>query len=122
MEYFHAQNPDLGKFSMALESKMLVYTFYIHFEYFTDIWYILGHLGRFGMLYQEQFGNPAAGEATDKRCSVFISSFEKNINPSFEIFLKNYQPKSEYFEPQKIIFNGDVKMYIKSDLSLQLTF
>jgi hypothetical protein len=61
--------PDLGKFWRVLQWKMLVYfmciwpilwlleIFYGHLVHFAVIWYIFP---RFGMLYQEKSGNPAA--------------------------------------------------------------
>jgi preprotein translocase subunit SecY len=65
MAYFQTENRNSGK----LQWKMLVYftamwsilrsigIFCDHLVYFMVIWYILS---RFGMLYQEQSGNPAS--------------------------------------------------------------
>jgi hypothetical protein len=60
MAHLQTQNPDLGKFWMVLQWKMLEYLLYVHSVYFMAIWFILwpfgifcGHLvhfSRFGML------------------------------------------------------------------------
>jgi hypothetical protein len=64
MVYFQTQNPNLGKFWSVLD----VAIFYVHFEYFIDIWDILRPFGTFcghwvlfhffGIMYQEKSGNP----------------------------------------------------------------
>jgi hypothetical protein len=62
---FKPKIPILGKFWRVLQWKTLVYTyfcnlvyvFYGHFVYFMVTWYIFP---RFGMLYDEKSGNPAA--------------------------------------------------------------
>jgi hypothetical protein len=89
MASFETKNPNLGKFWRVLQWEILVY-FYVHLVYFTVIWSILrpfglfyGHLvyciviwsisrpfgifhgylvyfPRFGMLHQENSGNPGA--------------------------------------------------------------
>jgi hypothetical protein len=65
---FQTKNPYLGKFWSVLQWKMLVYfmpiwsilrplqIFYGHLVFFAVIW---NSFTRFGMLYQEQSGNPA---------------------------------------------------------------
>jgi hypothetical protein len=66
--YFQSKNPNLGKYleGLAMED---VAIFYVHFVFFTALWYILwpfriiyGHLvyyfSRSGMLYQEKSGSP----------------------------------------------------------------
>jgi hypothetical protein len=62
MVWFQIKNPNLDKFCMVLQWKMLVYfmtilpilrpleIFYGHLVYFVVIWYIFP---RFGMLYRE---------------------------------------------------------------------
>jgi hypothetical protein len=41
MVSFQTKNTNLGKFWRARDWKMLIYIFYGHLEYFTDIWDIL---------------------------------------------------------------------------------
>jgi hypothetical protein len=67
MVYFQTKNPNLGKFSMALQWKMLVCfmeswsilrpldIIYGFLDYFMVIWYIFYCVGK---LYQEKSGNP----------------------------------------------------------------
>jgi hypothetical protein len=67
MVYFQTKNPNLGKFWRAMLCKIFVYfmdiwhilrsigVFYDHLVHFVVIWYIYPH---FGMLCQEQSGNP----------------------------------------------------------------
>jgi hypothetical protein len=66
MIYFQTQNPTLGKFGRALEWKMLVFLWQFGtghlvciwpFGSFVIIWCIFP---RFGTLYLEKSGNPAA--------------------------------------------------------------
>jgi hypothetical protein len=71
MVSFQTKNPNLGKFWRVLQWKRLVYfmdtfsilrpleIFYGHLVYFVVIWYIFS---RFGILYQEKYGNPASGD------------------------------------------------------------
>jgi hypothetical protein len=65
------ENPNLGKFRIALDWKMLIYfmttcnisrtfeIFYDHMVHFVFIWYIFSG---FGIMYQEKSGNP--GQST----------------------------------------------------------
>jgi hypothetical protein len=87
MVYFYTKNPNLGKFWMCLQWKMLVY--------FMAIWSILRPFGifcgrllyfmvickvyfsRFGMLYQDKSGNP--GGRHQKPYSNNISSLQRTI-------------------------------------------
>jgi hypothetical protein len=67
MVCFQTKNPNLGKFWMVMQWKMMVYfmdtwsilqsfvIFYGHLVYFVVIWYIFT---RFGILYQETSGKP----------------------------------------------------------------
>jgi hypothetical protein len=69
MAYFQTKNSNLGKFWRVLQWKKLVSfmsiwsilmpfgTFCGHMLYFVIIWYIFS---RFGMMYKEKSGNPAA--------------------------------------------------------------
>jgi hypothetical protein len=62
MAYFQTKNPNLGKFWMVLELKMLIYyvvngnIFGIFYVSFVIIWHFIT---RFGMFYHEKSGNPA---------------------------------------------------------------
>jgi hypothetical protein len=57
MAYFQTKNPILGKFWRVLQWKMFS-IIYGHLVYFMFIWY---NFSRFGMLYQENSGNPGLG-------------------------------------------------------------
>jgi hypothetical protein len=75
MVCFQIKNPNLGKFGMVLQWKMLVYLmetwsflrsfviFYGHLVQFVVIWHIFPH---FGILYQEKSGNPVDSEVTSE--------------------------------------------------------
>jgi hypothetical protein len=67
MDSFQAKNPNLGKFCMALDGKLLIY---IYFSAFWNILLIFGifydqlvHIvfifPDFGIMYPEKSGNPA---------------------------------------------------------------
>jgi hypothetical protein len=70
MVYFQTKNPNLGKFLMALDWKMLIYVmsiwyilrtfriFYDHWVHFVIIRYIFSG---FGIMHQEKSGNPVVG-------------------------------------------------------------
>jgi hypothetical protein len=70
MVSFQTKNPNLGKLWRALHWRMLIYfmalrnilqtfgIFYDHLVHFGFIWY---NLFCFGTIYQEKYGNPAAG-------------------------------------------------------------
>jgi hypothetical protein len=77
--------------------------FYGHLVYLMAIWYIFGHLvlifRRFGMLYQEQSGNPALEwrqtvgtilriQSVD---SPFLLFFFMYVRNGSKIYCKNYQ-------------------------------
>jgi hypothetical protein len=71
MAYFQTENPDLGKFLTVLQWKIFVYYMSVHLVYLMVIWYILWPFDifmviwrsfrRFGMLYEEKYGNPVPG-------------------------------------------------------------
>jgi hypothetical protein len=63
MTYFKTKNRNLGIYQTNLQWKMLIGLLYSHLEYFVVICYIYGYLvyfSRFGMLFQEESGNPGA--------------------------------------------------------------
>jgi hypothetical protein len=76
-----------SQFGYILEGPRLenVDTFYGHLEYFTDIWDILGpfgtfcdnlvHFSNFGMLCQENSGNPVANLAPVLRVQFCVKGF-----------------------------------------------
>jgi hypothetical protein len=82
MVYFQTKNPNFGKFWMAGDWKLLIYfmanwnilqtfgIFYDHKEHFGYIWYIFSD---FGIMYNENSGNPGRGHAKD-----FLLKEEKN--------------------------------------------
>jgi hypothetical protein len=53
--YFQTKNPNLSKFWRALQCVMLVGIFFVHLVNFMAVWYILWP---FGILHQENSGNP----------------------------------------------------------------
>jgi formate hydrogenlyase subunit 3/multisubunit Na+/H+ antiporter MnhD subunit len=67
MVYFQTKNPNLGKFGMVLDGKLLLYfmaignilrifgIFYYHLVHFVFILYIFSG---FGIVHQETSGNP----------------------------------------------------------------
>jgi hypothetical protein len=67
---FSNQNPNLGKFGKDLDWKMFKYFMAIWNMYFIEIRDILWpfgtfcvhlvHFSRFGIMYQEKYGNPGA--------------------------------------------------------------
>jgi hypothetical protein len=69
MVYFQTKTTNFGKFWRALHSLENVVLFYVHLEYFADIWYILmtiwyilcslgAFFPGFGIMHQEKSGNP----------------------------------------------------------------
>jgi hypothetical protein len=55
MVYFETKNPNFGKFWRASKWKILVYVFYGHFKIHREFHIVSP---RFGILYQEKYGNP----------------------------------------------------------------
>jgi hypothetical protein len=82
----------LGKFLevLGLES---VGTFYVHLEYSTAVWYILGPFCNlvviwyifpsFGTLYQEKSGDPGSGSGKEQQVAIFhLSTAATQKKPS----------------------------------------
>jgi hypothetical protein len=93
MAYFQTRNRNLRKFWRVLQWKMLVFfmafglilrlfsIFYAHLVYLVVIWYILP---RFGMFYQEKYGNHVLLVSKLKRC--FFQTRATKFHSNFDVF------------------------------------
>jgi hypothetical protein len=76
MVYFQTKNPDLGIFLVCLRLENVV-IFYVHLEYFTDIWYIVWLFGKFLCSFGTFF-------------PVLVSLTKKNL-ATLNVFLRTAQ-------------------------------